>query len=101
MSVADQHHDHLDLRNNANVAKMMKKASDNGPDEIILMSVKITKFNKRDKAQLRALLLTDKALYNLSADDFTKCKRRIPLDKIGSITVSASSEEFVLHVPDE
>eukprot|EP00475_Leptophrys_vorax_P005233 TRINITY_DN1316_c0_g1_i1.p1 TRINITY_DN1316_c0_g1~~TRINITY_DN1316_c0_g1_i1.p1 ORF type:complete len:536 (-),score=158.35 TRINITY_DN1316_c0_g1_i1:35-1642(-) len=98
---SEQHHDHLDLRSNAGVAKMIKKANEGGPDETILMSLKITKFNKRDKAQLRGLLLTDRALYNISADDFTKCKRRIPLEKIGSITVSASSEEFVLHVPDE
>lgn len=71
------------------------------PDERIIYSAKVLKINKRSKEQPRVLLITDKALYNLLPSDYSKCKRRIPIQDIGSITLSKASDEFVLHVPDE
>lgn len=92
-------HDYLKMSGNAKVQKMLQK---NGSiAESVLYSVKVTKVNRKGKHQPRALLLTDKALYNLKPNDYTKCKRRIGLDLIGAITVSTSSDEFVLHIPDE
>lgn len=100
MSELSSNPDSLDLKNNAGLPKMITKQG-GSPDEKVLLSVKVTKFSRKDKAQLRGFLVTDNALYTLSADDFTKGKRRVPIEKIQSITASASSEEFVLHIPDE
>lgn len=61
----------------------------------------LVKINPRDKPQERVLLITDKALYNLLPTNYSKCKRRIPLDAIDFVTVSETSDEFVLHVPSE
>ncbi len=47
------------------------------------------------------ILLTNKAVYNLLPSAYGKCKRRIALDSIASVTASSISNEFVLHVPEE
>ena len=49
--------------------------------------------------QERVLLLTTRALYNLNKA--RKVKRRIPLERVASVTVSLVSDEFVIHVPSE
>ena len=40
-------------------------------------------------------------MYNLLPTDYSKCKRRIQLQAIDSVTVSEISDEYVLHVPSE
>lgn len=92
--------DHLGVTGSPVFLKMLKK-NGGAEDELVMLSIRVTKVNRKDKQQTRALVITDKALYNLSATDFGNCKRRIPLDKIGSITASNVSDEFVVHVPDE
>lgn len=52
-------------------------------------------------ARSRVILITTKALYNFAPGDLSKCKRRIPLALIDSITMSEVSDEFVVHVPGE
>eukprot|EP00456_Euglypha_rotunda_P048543 TRINITY_DN388_c0_g1_i7.p1 TRINITY_DN388_c0_g1~~TRINITY_DN388_c0_g1_i7.p1 ORF type:complete len:522 (+),score=125.71 TRINITY_DN388_c0_g1_i7:100-1566(+) len=47
------------------------------------------------------MLITNKAVYNLMPNNYGKCKRRIAIDELGSITASGISDEFVLHVPAE
>ncbi|ETO36644.1 hypothetical protein RFI_00420 [Reticulomyxa filosa] len=81
----------------------MKNAiGDNFPEfERVVLSSKVTKINKRGKAQDRAVLITDKAFYNLKPKDYRKCQRRIALDKIISVSSSDSSNEFAIHVPEE
>lgn len=37
----------------------------------------------------------------MKPNDFAKCKRRIAIENIVSVTVSQASDEFVVHVPDE
>ena len=80
--------------------------------EKILLSTTVFKFNKRDKRQQRTLLITNKAIYNISRQNILtqaiswlsssfSIKRRIEVDKISAITVSDMSGEFVIHVPDE
>jgi len=91
--------DLLELQNNSDVQKMlMGRAS---YDEQVQFSDYILKINSRGKEQERVLLVTDKAMYNLSATDYSKCKRRIPYDLLDSVTMSEISDEFVLHIPDE
>jgi len=67
-------------------------------DEKIANSCMVHKFNKRMKRQERSLMITNKAVYNLSK---TTIKRKIPVTKIVGITVSKMSSEFVLHCPEE
>jgi serum/glucocorticoid-regulated kinase 2 len=81
---------------------MLNKHGKNTPlPEIVKFSDFVVKINKKEKEQTRALLITDKAIYNLLPNNYTKCKRRIPLDEVGAVTLSQVSEEFVLHVPSE
>jgi serum/glucocorticoid-regulated kinase 2 len=91
--------DHLRLGVSPAVHKMITKEGKQG--EEVLFSVKVTKVNRKEKAQTRALLITNLALYNLDPTNHSKCKRRIEIEKIGSITSSNTSEEFVIHIPDE
>lgn len=77
-----------------------------------MLSTIVNKFNKRGKRQERTLLITSKALYNISRQNLItqaiswlssslSIKRRIDIAKITGITVSDLSGEFVIHVPDE
>merc|ERR1712228_343856 len=64
-------------------------------------SEQVIKINSKQKEQKRVLLVTDKALYNLIPNSYKQCKRRIPIEKIASITISTSSQQFAIHIPDE
>eukprot|EP01136_Pigoraptor_vietnamica_P006857 Opistho-1_new@40305 len=89
--------DHLGLASNPNIIKLLAK----NDDKRILFSDVITKINKRNKMQERVLLLTDAAMYNLEPSSY-KCKRRIPLREIGSVSLSKLPDNFfALHVPTE
>jgi hypothetical protein len=99
MADSKSEHDNLRMASNPVVTKMLEK--NGGAGETVLFSVKITKVNKRDKQQTRALLITDAAVYNLDPTNHSKCKRRIEIKDVGSITCSNTSEEFVIHIPDE
>jgi len=61
----------------------------------------VIKINRREKEQTRVMLITNKAVYNLMPNNYGKCKRRIAIDELGSVTASQVSDEFVLHVPAE
>ena len=94
--------DMLKLAQNVQCQKMLSKMGDNFPEqERVVLSVKLVKINKRGKEQNRILLLTDKALYNLKPKEIRKCQRRIDLEKIVSITLSLTSQEFAIHIPEE
>jgi len=81
---------------------MLLKMGDNYPEpEIIQLSEQVIKINAKRKEQKRVLLITDKALYNLIPNSYKQCKRRIPIEKISSITISTSSQQFAIHIPDE
>jgi hypothetical protein len=55
----------------------------------------VTKINRKDKPQERILVVTNKAVYNLSKSK--KLKRRIDVTKVDAITVSTMSDEWVIH----
>ena len=67
-------------------------------DENIEFSDKIIKINKYGFKQERNIIITDKALYNLKK---TTLKRRIDLKAIKGITLSKTTDEFVIHCNDE
>jgi len=94
--------DHLCLASNPAVQKMLQKEGHNSPlPEVVVFSDFVTKINRKEKEQTRVLLLTDKAIYNLLPSAYGKCKRRISLESVTSVTASSISDEFVLHVPEE
>jgi serum/glucocorticoid-regulated kinase 2 len=67
-------------------------------NEKVFYSCMITKYNDLGVRQERSLVLTDMAIYNLKK---TAIQRRIPYDKLESITKSKLSSEFVLHIKGE
>jgi len=95
--------DYLSLGPNKILEKMLSKFNreDATTKEQVRFSDMMVKINRRDKPQERVILITDKAVYNLIPSDLSKCKRRIPLALIDSVTVSEVSDEFVIHVPGE
>lgn len=72
-----------------------------------MLSTLVIKFNKRDKRQERILLITTKAVYNISNQSAlmslitSPVKRKIDIKKIYAVTISEMSGEFVFHVQDE
>ena len=92
--------DYLGVSNNSNVRKLLLKYAKDGHEDVHFSDF-IVKINPRDKPQERVLLITNRAVYNLLPTDYSKCKRRIQLQAIDSVTVSEISDEYVLHVPSE
>jgi hypothetical protein len=77
-------------------------SGDNVPSpEVVMFSDFVLKINRKEKEQTRVILVTNKAVYNLLPSAYGKCKRRIALESIASVTASSISDEFVLHVPEE
>lgn len=68
------------------------------PGEHIEMTCKINKWNRFGLKQERTLMITNRAVYNLSK---LKVKRKIMLGAIHACTLSKKGIEFVLHVPSE
>ena len=100
--MSEERLDFLGLEGNGAVRSMLFKLGQNTPQlEQIVFSDHVTKINRRDKEQIRVLLITTRAVYNLLPNNYSKCKRRIPITLLSSITVSQLSDEFVLHIPDE
>mmetsp|Transcript_32937 Transcript_32937/g.53283 ORF Transcript_32937/g.53283 Transcript_32937/m.53283 type:complete len:531 (+) Transcript_32937:127-1719(+) len=93
--------DFLKLKNEPKILKVLQTKGHNFPkkEELILSEI-VTKINRKNKEQQRVMVITNKAIYNLIRDKYT-CKRRIPIQAVGLITESTSSDEFVLHVPSE
>lgn len=80
--------DYLKIKNNTSLVN----------NEKVFYSTMITKYNDQGIRQERSLVLTDNAIYNLKRNDI---QRRIPYEKLESITKSKLSSEFVLHIKDE
>lgn len=100
--VTEEAHDHLKLATNHAARKMLWKKGKNLPNpEVVLFSDFVVKVNRRGKRQRRVMLVTDRAIYNLVANNYGKCRRRIDLSGLLSITISKQGDEFVLHVPEE
>lgn len=98
----EQGHDSLKLSENSSCLKMLKRFGDNYPNpEKVILSIKLIKINKKEKEQRRILLLTDKALYNLKANQLKKPQRRIEYKLISSISISTISDEMTVHCLNE
>lgn len=104
--IASEEYDELQFRSDNSIKKNL------APDEFILMSCILYKYNKRLKRQERSLLITNKAIYNINQQEFLAniisvfnssfaIRRRIDIAKVSGLTVSDLSSEFVIHVRDE
>ena len=95
-------HDHLNLTSSTSVRSVLGKYHEaNTEAETVYFSDFIIKINPQGRPQERLLLISNKAVYNLMPNDYKKCKRRVEISQIGSITASTKSDEFVIHIPDE
>eukprot|EP00002_Diphylleia_rotans_P006791 TRINITY_DN1618_c0_g4_i1.p1 TRINITY_DN1618_c0_g4~~TRINITY_DN1618_c0_g4_i1.p1 ORF type:complete len:192 (-),score=54.25 TRINITY_DN1618_c0_g4_i1:334-909(-) len=89
--------DYIGAQSNAAIVKMIGK---NG-DKSILFADLVVKVNKRNKMQERIFLVTDQALYNIDPGNY-KCKRRIAIGDVGSISLSPFADNFfAIHIPQE
>lgn len=68
--------------------------------EAVHFSGMVNKINGSGRSQARAIIITEKAVYNCLEKTFV-IKRRIPFESIAALTVSRGSGEFVIHVPFE
>eukprot|EP01083_Nonionella_stella_P219265 785600_1 len=94
-------HDYLNMQNNKQVMKMLHKLGDNLPtDETVILSTKLWKINRKHKKQIRILLLTDKAIYNIKPNKLGSCQRRIMIASVASI-ISSIAHEFTINIPTE
>jgi serum/glucocorticoid-regulated kinase 2 len=84
--------DHLSLAGDRAFAKAL------GQGESLMLSCKVTKFNKRNRAQERTIVVTTKAILNLKGK---KQQRRIELASVVGVTKSRHSDEFLVHCPSE
>ena len=66
-------------------------------DEILLFSDKILKINRFGFNQERIIIITNCGIYNIKKKEL---KRKIPLNVILGITISKTSEEFIIHGND-
>lgn len=95
-------HDHLNLASSTSVRSVLGKYHEaNTEAETVYFSDFIIKINPQGRPQERLLLISNKAVYNLMPNDYKKCKRRVEIAKIGNITASTKSDEFVIHIPEE
>jgi len=91
--------DYLKMKTNA---KTLKALCANGANhDTCIWSSSVVKINRKGKSQTRALLITNRHVFNLMPDNFSKCNRCIDLRNIHHITTSKSANEFVIHVTDE
>jgi len=100
-AVGDEKGDRLSLAGQAAVLKMLAKLGKNTPTpESVSFSDYVIKINRKEKEQTRVMLITNRGIYNLLPNNYS-CKRRIDIDKLVAITASKTSDEFVIHIPDE
>jgi len=67
-------------------------------NETIFLSCNVTKYNDLGFRQERVIAVTDNAIYNFKKKTI---QRRIPIEKLESISLSTMSSEFVLHIKGE
>jgi len=91
--------DALNLGNNDDIKQLIKV--EGLQNEKVVFSDKISKVNAKGKKQDRYLMITDKAVYNLKPKKYKESQRRVPIERIGMMTLSSSSPEFAIHVTQE
>ena len=90
----EKFNDYLKFTNEPDILKLFE------PDEKLIFSDKLYKYNPFSWKQERNIVITNKSVYNLKNKSL---KRKIIFKSISAVTLSTheESEEFVLHVPAE
>ena len=70
-------------------------------NEVLILSEKVIKINRKGKKQNRYLMITDKGIYNLKPKKYQDSQRRVSIKLVGMITLSTQGPEFAIHVPSE
>lgn len=91
--------DYVGLASNAEVQKLIMKMGKS--PEKVHYSGRIVKITSKGRWNLRILLITEKAVYNLMVNNHSVCKRRFLIENIEKVTASRISSEAVFHVPTE
>jgi len=86
--------DYLSFASEPKIVKLLE------PDESVVFSDSLYKYNPFNWKQKRNLVITTKNIYNLKSKDL---RRRINLLNVAATTVNEdeNNKEFVIHVPDE
>jgi len=91
--------DHLKLASDKKALKALVMNSA-GNDQIIF-SMKMIKINRKGKGQNRVLLITNRHIFNLMPDNFSKCNRCMNIRQLHHLTISSAGKEFVIHLTDD
>ena len=94
--IAHKVYDHLNLQNIPQMKQLLNQYG-----ETVKYSVELIKINRKEKKQIRILLMTNGAIYNIKPNMYDKPQRRINLSDIASITISQTSLEFTINIPME
>lgn len=88
--------DYLELGKHPSISKLLAH------DEVIHFSDMIVKINRKSKQQERAILITDRNIFNLVITKAAlKSKRKIEISKVVAIIWGKEGKEFVVKVPEE
>jgi class 3 adenylate cyclase len=68
--------------------------------EAVQFADNVTKINRKNKKQERALVITNKAIYNYEPNKFSAPKRRILINQLKGLIMSRCSDEIVFQVED-
>jgi hypothetical protein len=92
--------DYVEVGKDTTWETLLKKVT-KGASEKVIYSGRIVKITSKGMPNIRVLVVTDKAVYNVPVGDYSVLKRRIPISAVTSATASRISSEVVLHVPSE
>ncbi|XXQ35687.1 PH domain-containing protein [Plasmodiophora brassicae] len=70
-------------------------------DEGVRFTAAVVKVNRRGRRQQRALVVTQRALYNFRPGRFARYRRRIALERITGVVLARDSNEVVFQVVGE
>lgn len=91
--------DYLQLARNKRALKAL--AANSALAGQVLLSLNVTKINRRGKSQTRVLLVTTRHVLNLMPDNYAKCNRCIPVARLSCVSTCAAAREFVIHVESD
>jgi hypothetical protein len=83
--------DHLNLRDDPDVAKLMAK---HGEPPFVMFSESVLKINRRGEAVPRSMLVCARSVYLLDADT-RRVRRKLPIRELGAIRMSELSDNFI------
>lgn len=89
--------DTLALADNQKIMRLTLNSQ--GNPEFVYFSGYVHKISAAGRKQKRVLLVTALGIYNILADNLSKCKRRIDVRRLESVSRSqGASDQFVIHV---